>query len=210
MLEGFIAVTLTYSAKKSYPTPMQELAYAIDFLRKNAEKYYIDKDKISIIGFSAGGHLVSSYGYLYKHQDFINTINLQPEEIKPNCIIASYPVITTGEHTHNDTCRTITNGKQDLIKLLSVENNIDSTYPPTFVWTTVEDALVPYINSTLFVDALKENNVPHEFFLYPYLRHGLSVLKPILYPSEFLQDQKTKGVSVWFEKSVNFINKILY
>jgi acetyl esterase/lipase len=64
---------------------MQELGCTIDYLRKNADKYYIDKDKISVIGFSAGGHLVSSYGYLYTHPEVSKSINLSPENIKPNC-----------------------------------------------------------------------------------------------------------------------------
>ena len=209
MKEDFIAIVLKYTVKTSYPTPMHELACAIDYLRKNCDKYYIDKDKISIIGFSAGGHLVSSYGYLYKHPDFINRTKLNPENIKPNCIISSYPVITTGEYTHQTTCNIITGGNEELLKLLSVENNIDPTYPPTFVWTTAEDTCVPYINSILFVEALKENNVEHEFFLYPFLDHGLSVISPILYPLDTLKDQKMQEVSKWFDKSVDFIRKIL-
>ena len=71
MLEGFITIVFHYSVKTAYPAPMNELACAIDYLRKNNEKYYIDKDKISIIGFSAGGHLTACYGYLYKHPEFL-------------------------------------------------------------------------------------------------------------------------------------------
>ena len=209
MKENFITIVLKYTTKKAYPTPMHELACTMDYIRKNCDKYYIDKDKISIIGFSAGGHLVSSYGYLYKHPDFVAKTKLNPENIKPNCIVASYPVITTGEYTHPMTCQNITGGKEELYDLLSVENNIDPSYPPTFVWSTVEDTCVPYINSTLYVEALKENNVENEFFLYPFLDHGLSVISPMLYPLEVLNDKKMQEVSKWFDKSVEFIRKIL-
>ena len=209
MSEGFVTIVLHYTVKTSFPTPMKELACAIDYLRNNNKKYYIDKDKISIIGFSAGGHLVSSYGYLYKHNKFLQNINLSPEQIKPNCIVSAYPVITMGEYTHEETKENITGGNLELEQLLSVENNIDSTYPPTFVWTTAEDNCVPYINSVLFVEALKENNIPHEFFLYPYLDHGLSIINPLLYTLDVLEDKKMQEVSKWFSKSVEFIRKIL-
>lgn len=209
MQEGFITIVLKYTAKTAYPVPMHELACAIDYIRNNSEKYYIDKDKISIIGFSAGGHLVSSYGYLYKHPNFISHTKLNPENIKPNCIISSYPVITMGEYTHLETKRNITGDNEALIELLSVEKNIDSTYPPTFVWTTAEDKCVPYINSLLFIEALKNNNVINDFFLYPYLDHGLSVITPIMYPLDVLKDEKMQGVSKWFIKSVEFIRKNL-
>ena len=84
MKEGFITIVLHYTVMKPYPTPMLELACTMDFLRKNTDKYFIDKDKIAIIGFSAGGHLVSTYGYLYKRQDFVEKLGLISENIKPN------------------------------------------------------------------------------------------------------------------------------
>lgn len=209
MMEGFVTIVLHYTVLTPYPTPMQELACAMDFLRKNSEKYYIDNDKISIIGFSAGGHLVSTYGYLYRRNDFISKINLIPENIKPNCIILSYPVITMGKYSHSETKTYITGGNKELYDLLSAEKNVDTTYPPTFIWTTIEDKCVPYQNSTLFVDALKESNIEHDFFLYPHLNHGLSVINPLRYPLEVLKDKKMQEVSKWFDKSVDFIRKIL-
>ena len=209
MLEGFITIVFHYSVKTAYPAPMNELACAIDYLRKNNEKYYIDKDKISIIGFSAGGHLTACYGYLYKHPEFINNLKLNPENIKPNCLVLSYPVISMGEYTHIESRKNITGGNETLFKLLSAEKNIDSSYPPTFIWTTMEDKSVSYLNSTLFVNALKKNNVKHDFFLYPYLNHALSIINPLLYSQELLKDPKMQGASKWFLKSIDFINNVL-
>lgn len=209
MSEGFISIILHYTVNKSYPIPMQELAFAIDYLRNNCDKYYIDKDKISIIGFSAGGHLVSSYGYLYKNEDFLTYTKLNIDNIKPNCIVCSYPVITMGENTHSGSKDIITNNKNNLIELLSVEKHIDPDYPPTFVWTTVEDKCVPYMNSVLFVDALNNAKVKHEFCLYPYLDHGLSIINPLLYNLDILEDKRMQDVASWFIKSVNFIRSVL-
>ena len=44
-----------------YPVPQLEAAAAIAYLRANADKYHILPDCISILGFSAGGHLSGSY-----------------------------------------------------------------------------------------------------------------------------------------------------
>ena len=209
MREGFISIVLHYSVLTPYPAPMLELACTIDFLRKNSDKYFIDYDKISVIGFSAGGHLVATYGYLYKKDDFINHLNLISENIKPNCLVLSYPVISMGKYAHPETKLYITGKNEGLYDLLSAEKNVDSAYPPTFIWTTIEDTCVPYENSLLLVEALKENNVKHDFFLYPYLNHGLSVINPLKYPSEVLKDRKMQEVSKWFDKSIDFINSIL-
>lgn len=209
MNEGFISIVLHYTVKTAYPTPQKELACAIDYLRKNCDKYYIDNDKISVIGFSAGGHLVSSYGYLYARPEFYEASKLSPNNIKPNCIVLSYPVISMGEYAHEETRLHITGGDEKLYNLLSVENNIDNSYPPTFIWTTKEDKSVSYMNSVLFADALEKNKVKHQFILYPFLNHALSIISPLMYSQEMLRDKKMQVVSKWFSKSVKFIRKAL-
>ncbi len=206
--QGFITVVLRYTVKTEYPVPMKELALTMDYIRKNALKYYIDKSKISIIGFSAGGHLVASYGYLCQKPEFLNEFGLD-SDIKPNCLILSYPVITMGDFTHLESKLNITGNKEEKIKLLSVENNIDASYPPTFIWTTMEDTCVPYQNSSLLVNSLKKNNITYEYFLYPHLDHGLSVISPLIHSNEELNDKDYIAVSKWFDKSIEFIKKIL-
>lgn len=44
--------------------PLMDLSKAVVFLRKNAEMFNIMPDKLTICGFSAGGHL---YGSLAVH-----------------------------------------------------------------------------------------------------------------------------------------------
>ena len=199
--EGFV--------KTTYPIPMLELAYSIDYIRNNSSKYYLDKDKLGIIGFSAGGHLVTSYGYLYEHDDFKKYIKLDSNILRPNFIVASYPVITMKDKTHIDTRYNITNMKPELIELLSVENNITSNYPPTFVWTTLEDTVVNPENTLMLIKQLQENNINFDYFIYPYLDHGLSILNPLVHERDFLLTHNAKEVALWFTKAVNFINQII-
>lgn len=207
-VEGYATFTLKYSTSTAYPKPMLELAYTMDYLRKNANKYYLDVDKIGLIGFSAGGHLVASYGYLYNHSDFRKYHNLDSDAIKPNCIIASYPVISMNEYTHLDTRLNITGMDPYLMELLSVEKHITPYYPPTFLWTTQKDTCVNWINSQLYLKALQENNVEHDYFFYPELDHGLSVITPLLYDKEILDNPHMKGVSQWFDNAIKFTNKV--
>ena len=42
-IEGYVSFVLYYSTYTMYPKPMLELAYAIDYLRNNADKYHLDK-----------------------------------------------------------------------------------------------------------------------------------------------------------------------
>ena len=208
MDEGYCTFVLTYSTKKSYPTPMYELACSIDYLRKNSDKYYLNKDQIAILGYSAAGHLVSSYGYLYKNNDFLEKTKLDVENIKPNAIVSCYPVITMGVKTHIDTMKNITGNNDELKKLLSVEKNIDSTYPPTFLWTTKADTCVPYENSLMFAEQLKKNNIEYKFVLFKHLDHGKSVGTKLINDINKKEKRKYKKLSSWIDKSLYFLDEI--
>jgi len=206
--QNFVTITLEYSTHRAYPYPQFELACAFDYVRRHADELFVDKDKISAIGFSAGGHLVGSYGYLYQMKEFLN-LGFDEDMIKPNCLILSYPVILMNEKAHQETKEIITGNSPYLLDLLSIDKHIDSNYPPTFIWTTVEDDIVPYENSVVMAEKLKEKNIEHEFFLYPYLHHGLSVVNPLNYSSQELENKYYQEVSLWFSKCVEFIKKVL-
>lgn len=208
MREDYCTFVLTYSTNKAFPIPMHELACAIDYIRNNAEKYYLNKDEIAIVGFSAGGHLVSSYGYLYKHPLFIEKTRMNPENIKPNAIISSYPVISMGEYTHFESRDKITGKNVELYDLLSVEKNIDETYPPTFLWTTKEDTCVPYENTILFDKALKSNNVKHKTIIFKHLDHGKSTGSKIVNDIDKKNKKHYKKLSSWVSKSIKFMDEI--
>ena len=57
MAAGYSSFVMDYSIKTAYPVPLIEACMAIAYLRENAAKYCIEKSKIAVIGFSAGGHL---------------------------------------------------------------------------------------------------------------------------------------------------------
>lgn len=55
---GFAVVSINYSLsyQQKFPTQVYEIKSAIRFVRKNAEKYQMDPDKIALLGESAGAH----------------------------------------------------------------------------------------------------------------------------------------------------------
>lgn len=62
LAKGFNAFVLRYSLneKAEFPTPLNDAQKALAFIRKNAEKFHTDPQKIAVIGFSAGGHLAAA------------------------------------------------------------------------------------------------------------------------------------------------------
>ena len=61
---GFALVSIDYrfATQAVFPAQIQDCNRAISFLVDNADKYGLDKKRIAIIGFSAGGHLASLMG----------------------------------------------------------------------------------------------------------------------------------------------------
>jgi acetyl esterase/lipase len=50
---------------------------------------------------------------------------------------------------------------------------VNGQHPPVFIWTTMDDALVPYTHSKLFAEACQSANVPVTFKLFPHGPHGM-------------------------------------
>ena len=62
--EGYVAASVGYRLAPDhvFPAQLEDCKTAIRFLRANADKYAIDKDKVAAMGYSAGGHLVCLLG----------------------------------------------------------------------------------------------------------------------------------------------------
>jgi acetyl esterase/lipase len=59
---GFVGVTFTHRLdypNKSLENAAQDVRAAIDYVRANADKYNVDKDRICLIAYSAGGPMLS-------------------------------------------------------------------------------------------------------------------------------------------------------
>ncbi|MDK7952434.1 alpha/beta hydrolase [Lactobacillus paragasseri] len=179
MSYGFQSFVLNYSLTPAhFPIALTELSTAIEYVRKNAKEFHIDPDAIWVAGFSAGGHLVASLG-VYWHTDFLQKYGYQAEEIKPNGLLLGYPVITAGKYAHRGSIVNLL-GKDkaneiEYLNEVSLELHVDRFTPPSFIWHTATDDVVPVNNSLMFANALKQNDVKFALTIYPEGGHGLSL-----------------------------------
>ena len=58
---GYAVASIDYrhSTTAVFPAQIQDCNQALEFLYENAGKYRLDKNRIALIGFSAGGHLAN-------------------------------------------------------------------------------------------------------------------------------------------------------
>ena len=166
-------ITMSVPLKKQ---PLNDISRAVRFIRKNADKYSIDPDKLFIMGFSAGAHVCGS---LAVHFDDVQDISAEYNEVsnRPDGVILSYPVITTGEYTHKDSIKTLLGDAptDEELEYFSLEKQVKEKTPPCFIWQTQEDDLVPVENSYLFAMALRKKKVPFAHYVFPRGYHGLTI-----------------------------------
>ena len=175
---GFHVAILRYSvATARYPVALREVAWSMAWLRDHAQEYHIDKDRIITMGFSAGGHLAASYGDFWKNHEFLaQELGVDAETLRPNGQILGYPVISSGPKAHRDSFTSLLGEHYDeLVDAMSLENQVNEDVPPTFLWHTETDDLVPVENSILFFNALHEHHIPVEMHIYPIGGHGISL-----------------------------------
>ena len=206
LTQGLCAFVLEYSvAPARFPQALCEAAMAIKYIRENAADWHIDPNKIAICGFSAGGHLAASLGVSWNAEWLKDYIDVDRSMIKPNLMLLSYPVITSGEFAHKGSIANLLgdNNNEEMMTRISLEKQVTKDVPPTFLWHTYEDRSVPVKNSMLFANALLEMNIPLEMHIYRRGGHGLSL------GNFMVNDNLEYGVehmsSDWIDKAIRFI-----
>ncbi|AUP80578.1 alpha/beta hydrolase [Flavivirga eckloniae] len=180
---GISAFVLKYRLPKSksiikpHLAPLQDVQRAIKLIRFNAEKWNIHKNKIGVLGFSAGGHLAATLGTHYDYKSYENQDNIDNLSAKPNFMALIYPVISMKDAiTHQGSKFNLLgkNPSKEIVHFYSNELQVNNKVPPTFILHTTDDNIVPIENSLFFFQALKKNNVLTEMHIYPKGGHGFA------------------------------------
>lgn len=205
--EGFNCFVISYAINKPYPVPHLDLAVAVLYIKTHEKEFGLDGHLFQV-GFSAGGYLVGSYSYLYK--ELADTLDINPDVLRPDGIILSYPVISFVNHPHIVSRKIITGNDESLFEKFSIEKNVTKDYPPTFIWTTSGDTGVDPENTKVMIDALKNNGVAFDSFIAPNLNHGQSV-ETIEVRGKFVPFTEDELIcKQWIDKSINFICNNFY
>jgi acetyl esterase/lipase len=158
--------------------PVQDAQRAIQVVRERAKEWGIDKDRVGILGFSAGGHLASTAGTHFQHHyiDVKRSVNLRPD-----FMILVYPVISFADSIVHWGSRNNLIGKNptpEMIREYSNELHITNKTPPTYLVHAEDDSTVKLQNTLVFGTQLQKNKVPFDFYLYEKGGHGFGLINP--------------------------------
>ena len=148
---GYQAFILRYSvgADSVWPNPLNDYEEAMELILENAEKWHVCRERIVVIGFSAGGHLAGCAATMSKN--------------RPAAAILGYPVI------EGDCAKVYEATAPDVVAA------VDEHTCPCFVFATRTDNVVPVKNTIHFINALEEHDVAFESHIYSNGPHGCSI-----------------------------------
>lgn len=197
--QGFSSAVLYYKlAPFKFPDALVDLAQAVVVIREKADEWNIDKDKICLCGFSAGGYLCAALGCWW-NSPLLKNRGFKPEKVRPNALCLCYPVVSADrtichegsiqrltENLSAEECTEICaltsvrvlsgeNSKERVREALSLEKHVNADFPRTFIWHTSEDKSVPAQNTLRLAESLIKEGIPLEYHLFAKGQHGLSL-----------------------------------
>jgi acetyl esterase/lipase len=179
--QGIAAFVLRYRLGTSgyrYPSQLQDALEAMRQIREQAAKWKIDPHRIGAMGFSAGGHLVTTLLNRPEDGEVPGADTTGRASPRPDLAVVCYPVISMIAKPHQNSLKNLIGdapGEELLIKTSS-ERQVRPGLPPVFLWQTNEDKVVSVEHSLLYAAALREHGIPHELHIYQHGKHGTGLI----------------------------------
>jgi len=215
LAQGFAVAVVAYRLRDQppvLPTALYQLGHVVADFHRRAAFYGIAADHILLVGFSAGGHLAALYADLWPQ--LAATLQLPAKRLKVAALTLAYPVIglRLGWPADRAALAAITAGWADH----EADLLVTSQNPPTFLWATADDELVPAVNTERYAAALSAANVPVTKLIYPHGRHGLSLARAVTaFPTKYDATNPAFGeqfirpdVATWFDQQLRWLDEL--
>jgi acetyl esterase/lipase len=180
--QGYAAATVQYrfAPKHRFPAQIEDVKCAVRYLRANAEKYNLDKDRFGAIGFSAGAHLAMLLGTMDKADGLEGDGGNAEQPSKVQAVVAFFgPTDLAAEDYPANVVAMIDDlvgAKQDekpeLRAAASPVTYVNKGDAPTLIYQGTKDRLVPYTQAFKMADALTKAGVPGRVELLLGADHG--------------------------------------
>ena len=178
---GYTIFVITHRAapRFRFPDAVDDAQRAVRFVRQNAARYGIDKDRIGAFGASSGGHLVSMLGTLDGNGTPDSPDPVEQQRSKVQCVVALYPVTDPAKVDTPSGLQAVTSfmgapARFDPKRFHDAAplNYVTADDPPFLLIHGDGDRTVPYSQSEAMEAALKKVGVPVKLVRVPGGDHG--------------------------------------
>ncbi len=171
---GFVVVNINYrvAPETRFPGAVCDINEALRFLEKNGKAYFVDTDRLILVGDSAGGQLVSHYATILTNPAFAKLFDFETAKV---CVKA----LGLNCGTYDGRAMAINRNDEVFLEYIDcVENTpdelllarvdalsyMDSNYPPSYIMSAECDFLLSCAQP--MYDHLTSLGVPCEIRIY--------------------------------------------
>ena len=199
-----------------YPCALLDLRRAICYVKYHAKEFGINPNKVSIMGFSAGGNLVGTKALLFKEFPEIENYELDEIDKMDDSVASVAPIY--GELLGDKFLMSLQYGEEVLkdeeyASKICEENNLtkyitkDST--PMFLVACRDDSVVNPLNSIEMALAYEKAKATYELHLFTEGGHGFGVTQVDVPPMFGHNGFNMDGTKHWIRLYIDWLNKVV-
>lgn len=179
---------------------LQDVQRALRVVRADAPTFGVDPERIGLLGFSAGGHLVGEAAVRSAHPSYPPTDDRDALSARPELAGLIYPVITLRPPFDRTSTRRVLVGETPTLAqaaAYSVDTHVRERSPPMFLAQSADDPIAVVDNSLIMYSALRNALIPTELHLFERGGHGYGLGVPgspaAAWPGLFLTWMRRRG-----------------
>ena len=195
LADGFVAVAINYrlADEVKFPAAVEDCKLAVRWLRAHAAQYGIDKNRIGVVGGSAGGHLAAMLAVTQENDGFEGSGGLFEESSAVQAVVS----VSGPTDLQEPLCATQVESRRKMVSdFLGVPDNefsaaakkaspisyVRKDAPPMLLVHCRDDQSIDAGQSIRFADAMKKVGAPVELLLLDGANHGSEMARtdPVL------------------------------
>lgn len=203
---GYTAFILIYRTGQTglLPKPMDDMAQALRFIQNRSFEFQVKADDYAVLGFSAGGHLVTQWG---TRENGYRKYGLK----KPGALLLGYPAISTDvlydslqgnrNAVYTESMRKFlerTGGAgftKESLRIYSAEHSMDQEYPGVYLVHCQDDPVVPVKSSYVMKECLNKYQIQNITRFPEHGGHSFGI-------------GNGTGASGWLKEAIDFWEQI--
>lgn len=161
--------------------PLQDAQRALRLIRSRATAYGLDANRIGVLGFSAGGHLLGLAATRSAFASYRPVDGADDQSARPFAAGLIYPIITLEPPYDHTSTRVQLVGRHPAPNESaewSVETHVRPRCPPVFLTQAEDDQISNIANSRIMAEACERAGVRVEAHALPSGGHGFGMGRP--------------------------------